>query len=486
VDAARGAQGDAELEEFAMHERHVRSNDIAADLGPGGRRRLGRAGYRVETLGFAALIVAIAIALATLTPGPAASARGTGGIGIGARFAGAEELTSFDRPLVVAPGGGSERVVALGEQGFGLGVLRQLVDEDNSGNVVVSPFSLEAALVMAELGAHGATASELTTALGLSGLSAAAEAEGWAGLEEDLTAGARADHVALEQASSIWAEEGFPIRARFLAALARQFDAGVWRAQFQSNPSAAVHAVNQWVSNATHGRITSLLQPSDVQDVAALLLNAVSFKAKWASPFTSSAAGSFLAPTGPVSATYLSGASQFLGATDGPGYDAVQLPYQSGSTDTSGRYAALLVMPTSGSLNRFVDHLDTSELRTIVQGLKGREVDVTIPKLKLDSSLQLEPALKALGVTDAFGPGADFSGLSPVPTMISEVKQDAMLDVTKWGTVASAATVVVIVPSSVAARPLELRFDRPFLFLVRDTQTGTLLFASAVNSPSTN
>jgi serpin B len=474
------------LEEFAMHERHVRSIEVAADVGSDAPRRIGRAGYRVETLGFAALIVAIALVLATLTPGPAASARGIGGIGIGARLAGAEELTAFDRPLVVAPGGLSERAVALGEQGFGLGVLRQLVDEDSGGNEVVSPFSLEAALAMAKLGAQGATASQLTSALGLGGLSAAAQAQGWAGLEEDLTAGARADHVGLQQASSIWAEQGFPLRASFLADLARQFDAGVWRAQFQSNPSAAVRAVNQWVSNATHGRITSLLAPSDVQDAAALLLNAVSFKAKWASPFTSSAAGTFLSPTGSVPVTYLSNTSQFLEATDGPGYDAVQLPYQSGASGTSGRYAALLVMPTSGSLTQFVDHLDGAGLGSIVQGLKVHGVNVTIPKLKLNSSLQLEPALEALGVSDAFGPSADFSELSPVPTMISEVKQDAMLDVTKWGTVASAATVVVIVPTATPARPLTLRFDRPFLFLVRDTQTGTLLFASAVNNPSTN
>jgi serpin B len=138
-------------------------------------------------------------------------------------------------------------------------------------------------------------------------------------------------------------------------------------------------------------------------------------------------------------------------------------------------------MPTSGSLSQFVGSLDSTSLNGIIGGMSRQAVSPLVPELKISSNLQLVPTLQALGITDAFGPSADFSGLSPIATEISEVKQQATLRITKWGTVASAATAVVSTATALVTTR-SLKFNRPFLFVIRDTKTGAILFESAINN----
>jgi serpin B len=140
-------------------------------------------------------------------------------------------------------------------------------------------------------------------------------------------------------------------------------------------------------------------------------------------------------------------------------------------------------MPTSGSLTQFVNGLDATGLDRIVGGMTDQSLVPQIPECKIGSTLELVPALEALGVKDAFGPSADFSGLSSIATQISEVKQQATLRISKWGTVAAAATAAVFEPTA-AHLTQQVIFNRPFLFLIRDTKTGAILFESAVNNPS--
>jgi serpin B len=450
------------------------------------RRRLGASG-----LAAVVLVVAVAVtSFAIVGPGGSHGTPAQAGVHTSNHNGSAVELTSLveqNRTL----NGTAEAKVANAEEEFSLSILSQLMEGHSSGaNQLLSPFSLSEALAMAQLGARGQTATQLSDALGLGKLSASEQALGWASLDVDLVDAAAQDHIALSDANSIWTQKGFPIEPDFLTNLKSEFGAGVWQADFASDPVSAIRSVNAWVSQATDGQIPNLLQPSDTPpSTAAVLLNAVLFEAQWVTQLTSVAPGVFHSPGGAVHVSYLSppGDETAFLSSSGPGLDAVQIPYLSGTGQQlgrrPGRYAALLLMPTSGSLSQFVGKLDASGLNHIISNMTDQTVNLSIPECKIGSTLQLAPALQALGVTDAFGPAANFSGMSKIATQISEVKQQATLSITKWGTVASAATAVISIATA-ARISVPLTFNRPFLFLVRDTKTGAILFESAINNPT--
>jgi serpin B len=379
--------------------------------------------------------------------------------------------------------------VARAEEAFGIRLLQHLSASSVDSNQLISPLSLSEALAMCLAGARGATANEMAASLGVSGLTPQDQADGWAALDNDLLESATSDKDVLNDANSIWTQTGFPVKQAFLDALKTGFDAGVWQADFARNPAAADAAINGWVARITNGHITNLMNASDTPpDISAVLLNAVLFEAQWTTQLTDSSPGTFDAPDGSVPVTYLSpaGADNGFDATTQGGVQAVELPYWNGDSSSrgAGRYAALLIMPTSGSLSQFIAQLDASKLDRIVNGLEAEPLDLEIPKLTMRSDDQLSDVLKQMGMSEAFSQDADFSGISTTPTSISQVVQQATLNVTKWGTVASAATAVVMEATAIASSPTQMTFDKPFIFLVRDTKTGTILFESAVNNPA--
>ncbi len=454
------------------------------------QRSVRRRRRRLGAVGSAALVLVIVIAvISAAIVGPGSTHGTPAQAGVSTHIGSAVELTSLVQQTRMLDSA-AETKVAHAEEEFSLKILQQLVNQSSSANQLVSPFSLSEALAMSLLGARGQTATQIAQALGLSKLSTSEQALGWASLDDDLVVAAIHDHIALKDATSVWTQKGIPIEAGFLNNLKSEFGAGVWQTDFDHDPTAAVRSVNAWVSQNTDGQIPSLLQPGDVpQSTVAVLLNAVLFEAQWDAQLTDTSTGVFHAPGGDVSATYMSPSdsdSDYL-SSFGPNLDAVQLAYWNGTGQNGNRppsrYAALLLMPTSGSLGQFVRSLDAACLNGIIGGMSNQAVDPLVPQSKISSSLQLAPPLQELGITDAFGPGADFSGLSTIATQISEVKQQATLSITKWGTVASAATAVVSIASAIR-ETRSVMFNRPFLFLIRDTKTGAILFESAINNPA--
>jgi serpin B len=162
-----------------------------------------------------------------------------------------------------------------------------------------------------------------------------------------------------------------------------------------------------------------------------------------------------------------------------PAYDAVQIPY------TNGRFAALLVEPTAGSMTSFLRTLSATSLAAITTSLRDKSVALSMPELELAAREMLDGPLSAMGMARAFEE-ADFSpmlGSSPNQA-IGHVQQAATLDVNRWGTDAAAATGVSVISTATRRSDFTISFNHPYLFLIRDTKTGTILFSSVVNNPA--
>ncbi len=423
-----------------------------------------------------AIVVAVATAVSLTSGGSGGTspqAVPTGSLHTAGHIDGAVQLVADTAPITGADSAAIDQVVAA-EQKLGIALLDKLGD---GGNVSVSPASLYLALGMLQNGARGETESQIAKALQAGGLSTAEQNAGLAGLTAELTAAAAKDGITLDSANSLWQQRGFQVRAQFLAALAAYYRTGVWQVDYQHDMAGALQALNDWTTQQTHGKITKLFDSLDPTTVL-VLANAIYFHAAWATPFDKGATepGTFTTGDGtPVQAKFMTGGDGLQAAATND-YQAVQLPY------TGGRFAALAVMPTSGSLSDFVRALTPDKISTIATSLQSG-LTVSLPRFTTTSTIELNPVLQSLGMTAAFTGSADFSGLSPTRTEVSQAIQRVYLGVGENGTTAAAVTGIAIMPTSVGVGP-QVQLDHPFVFLVRDTETGAILFASEVQDPT--
>jgi serpin B len=453
--------------------------------GPQLRQRAVR--RRRRRTGAAAIGAAAVVAAAVIVPlrahdgghGPAAA--GTGGYQVIARSGAAVELAASSAPAAAPAGAAAERSLARAEEQFSLDFL-QRISGPSARNAVVSPSSLAEALAMLQLGARGSAAAQLASALGTPGLTATRQAAAWHALIADEERAAARQGVSLESANGIWTQRGLRLDRAFMAALRSNFGAGVWQADFAGDPQAAVQALNGWASDHTHGRIRQLFGPGDVGPQTQIVLaNALYLKAAWATPFdpAQTASGPFRLGGGKTATVRFmhSGGALSVRASAGGGVDAVQLPY------AQGRFAAVVLMPTRQDLGSYLARLTPAGLSRQLNGMRPAEVKLALPKFTLRGSYQLNGMLQSMGVRAVFGsPG--LTAITPGGGLSAQyVEQHTYLSVTEHGTEAAAAT-GISVGVSATVPTLKLTIDRPFLFLVRDTATGAILFASTVVNPA--
>ncbi len=410
-----------------------------------------------------------------LPPAPTGSPAAAGGI----EFAAAHGVARLSPSASAATSAGD----AL--NAFGLAVFARV--RSASGNAVASPASIALALSMARAGARGTTAAEMDAVL--HGLASDAHADWVASLDAALASrtGTFADQagkpqqVTLRIANSGFVQQGLPLEAAYLDALAARFGAGVGLVDFKTAADAARSAINAWVAGQTEQRITDLLGPGTVDGTTRLVLvNAVYLKAAWAKPFDTavSADAPFTRPDGStVSAKFMqSGGS--LDYAAGPGWRAVQLPY------VGDQLAMLVIVPDS--LPSFAAGLDAATLASITAALAPREVNLSLPRFGTATQADLASVLAALGMPSAFSASAaDFSGMTAAERLfISAVVHQADITVDEAGTEASAATAAVMAGAAAPSQTVTLKVDRPFVFAVRDLTTGAVLFLGQIADPS--
>jgi serine protease inhibitor len=408
-------------------------------------------------------------------PGPTHVAVGPN-VRIADRIGSAEELVSKRTSSGVDPSPRDVQSVADADTAFGIDLLQRL-QTTSDDNLSLSPMSLALALTMLQNGASGKTLAGIRSALHSGDLDGRTSDAGWSALVKDWTAAAASSGFSLQSANSLWLAPGLSTRPAFMDALATYFHSGVWRLDFDK--PGATDAINKWTSDQTHGRITKLFDHLDPA-TRAVLANAVYFKAAWQQPFdpNDTQPGPFTGADGVKTQASFMSSTTALPCSVTDDYQAVQLPYK------GGRFAALAIMPTHETLDNYVHGLNTSALQKVAAGLHPTGLQLDMPKFTTSSTLDLKSPLMAMGMDDAFGGGADFSALSPQALQVDQVVQRVYLKVAEKGTEAAAATGISMIPTSAMGPSSVIVLDHPFLFLIRDTKTGAILFASEVQHPA--
>ena len=389
-------------------------------------------------------------------------------------------LAQSSKPRLSAPAvtGEQQSALAAGNNAFAFDLYRSI--RAGQGNLFYSPYSLALALAMTYAGARGNTEQQMAHALHFtlpqSQLHGAFNA---LDLKLNTTGQANADFK-LSLANSLWGQTGFTFRPEFLDTLAENYGAGLRLTDFvdAANREQSRQAINQWVSDQTQGKIKELLAKGFLSDLTRLVLvNAIYFKADWDVPFTRGTHnGDFTRLDNTAVSVPMMSRRASTAYAKGADYEAAEIAYK------GNRMRMLVLLPAQGQFASFEQSLTAERVDTIVRALKAGEVILTMPKFQFDASLSLEDTLSTMGMSDAFDANrADFSGMTGKRDLyIAHVVHKAFVAVDEMGTEAAAATGIGM---EVTSLPTVLTLDRPFLFLIRDGETGTVLFAGRVLDP---
>ncbi|HUS45663.1 MAG TPA: serpin family protein [Phycisphaerae bacterium] len=362
--------------------------------------------------------------------------------------------------------------------------------KDQEGNLFLSPYSISTALTMTYAGARGTTAEQMDDVLCLPG--APEEAPGgppylhaaFAALQNDLNAGGRNGHYELAVANLLWGQKDYAFLPEFLNLLEANYGARLETVDFAGATEAARQSINAWVERRTRDKIKELLKPGILDRLTRLVLtNAIYFKGQWLREFPKDATRDedfFVTPDKKVTAPMMHQTEEF-GYFEGPDFQALELSYK-------GEDLAMLVLlpKERDGLVGLEKALSAEKVADTVAKLRKQKVIVALPKFKTTAEFTLNEPLIALGMGDAFNPGkADFSGMNGRKDLfISAVVHKAFVDVSEEGTEAAAATGVVMALTALPEPPPVFRADHPFLHLIRDRQSGAILFLGRLTDPT--
>lgn len=367
----------------------------------------------------------------------------------------------------------SHNSVASGNTALAVQLYREL--GANKGNLFFSPYSISSALGMTYAGARGNTADQMKKTLHFQ-LEQAALNSAFKGLNKKLMGTARKSGQKLSIANAL-VLTGSNVSSGYKDILKNYYDAEIF--------GGGLERINGWVKQKTEGKIDKILEQLSANSVC-VILNAIYFKGAWEiqfdtkstrdAPFSLSANAQVKVPLMYRKDTYK--------LLESETFQAISLPYK-------GKALSMVVL-----LPKSVDGLPAVEQQLTAGNLGGwlsrldrqpdRKVSVYLPKFKLESGYDLVSPFQKMGMTDAFSPAADFTGMGwqKGRLWIGQIKHKAFVEVNEEGTEAAAATAVEMVTKSMPVREPVFRADHPFFFMIRDNETGTILFMGRMANPS--
>jgi serpin B len=373
--------------------------------------------------------------------------------------------------------------LADGNNAFGLDLyhaLAKLAGKDE--NLVFSPYSVSTALAMTWVGARNHTQTQMASVLRFTS-DEKTIGSGFHHLRDGLEAAGKNGGFDLSIANSIWLQKEGPFLQPFLDELKNDFNSPPSLVDF-TLPDPVRLQINQWVENKTNEKIKDLLAPGTLDPYTKIVLvNAVYFKANWLSSFE--AKNTLELPfhfSRSDAAVPMMHQTAHFKIAQNDAAQVLEMPYQ------GNRISMVIILPTDWKLSSFEPTLTPELLTSWLADMKDHSVEVKLPKFKFSYGVtDLSPSLEKMGMADAFSKTADFSGMTKDSQLrISHVLHKAFVNVDEKGTEAAAATASVAVAFEAIKRkdtPIRFTADHPFLFLIRDNQTHSILFMGRVADP---
>ncbi|MFC2011175.1 serpin family protein [Chloroflexota bacterium] len=392
-------------------------------------------------------------------------------------------ILQSEKPRVTEPqvGHGDLATLVDGNSEFASDLYQTL--KDTGGNLFYSPYSISQALAMTYAGARGETEEQMADTLHLLlpqdslhpafndlDIDLRSRGEGAKGKDEE---GFRLNIV-----NAIWGQKDYEFLSEYLDILAENYGAGLRILDFVAAPEPSRITINDWVSDQTEERIEDLIPQGAIDALTRLVLtNAIYFNAAWQYPFNEEATsdGTFYLQDSREVTVPMMHQTESFGYAEGETYQAVELPYD------GNELSMVIVLPKAGQFEGFEGSLNYEMVEGIISDIGKRQVSLQMPKFEFESEFSLKSVLANMGMSIAFSGDADFSGMTGSKDLfIDEVIHKAFVSVDEAGTEAAAATAVIMKLTSMPEEPIEVTINRPFIFLIRDIETGAILFIGRV------
>lgn len=352
---------------------------------------------------------------------------------------------------------------------FAVGTFSRMLRDDPDGNWVFSPASLWFVLAMAADGAEGRTRDEMLSAMSLPDGTNPAIA----------TCGSLRSASGVRMGNMVLCHEGYGLVPEFVERCRANFSAEAWTRNL--GDPRTVEDVNRWVSDVTVGKIPALLGGLDPL-VRLILINAIYFKGTWVEPFKDAVPAYFHHPSGRSDCLMMKREKGDLRYGELPNFRVVRIPY------ADRRSSMVLALPNEGHTPASVlGHVLASGWRSVWDGMRETKVEVQLPRFRVERTMERElmQSLHDIGMREAFSVrDSDFSRMTPSNDLyVQSIIQKALIEVDEQGTEAAAATAMQFALRSVSLGPIQIVFDRPFVYAIVDEVTGVITFIGVVNRP---
>jgi len=375
-----------------------------------------------------------------------------------------------------------------GRNSFGLTMFQHLRKVDSKQNIVFSPYSIGLALAMTYGGASGTTAEEMRQVLKIDTKDQDFH-ESWNYLEQRLNA--RTNEIqsgspdyAVRLTNAVWTQQNYPILESYLNLISSQYGSGIHSIDFSGFPEPSRLEINEWVKNETNQRIDSLIPDGAIKPLTRMvLINAIYLNAAWKHPFSVdlTMGEPFYLPDQNIVEVDMMSQTLNTSFLKNEKISLVEIPY------IGEDLSMLIIMPSEQSFELLFSQLDARSLSAFINQEMSGKVELKLPRFSTTSNFELRDVLKAMGMPLAFDSNlADFSAMTPENDLyLDQVIHQAVIEVDESGTEAAAATASLMMGKGFdPSEPVKITLNRPFIFMIRDTISGSILFLGQIINPT--